>query len=281
MNHSFSPSIRIPEHVIESLFIQAAAAEVSIANAQLPWSGNLPLMISYRDDGVFDVLYALVQFGRCTYHTTNGKESGSFWANFRGSPDRREPSKAPSPECPADHILAWPGLERRFVLEFYPVDEVSDEPPAINTPIAGRMAKWLLRMTFKISETTGVLVLTSIWRGYRSLLKSANYRDPIEGREERARHMIQVTTIDTEHPRSPSLERDLSREVAPSSDPNTGLATQQHQCSVEVSLKYFDIHTIRLFPLQALFCDSWASCLPYLSTFHLMHDDSDIELLMY
>lgn len=262
---------------MNSLFIQAGAVEVSVANAQLPWSGSPPLAISYRDDGVFDVLYALFQVGRCTSHTTNGEESGSFWANLRGSPDRRAPSTEPSHQCPADHILAWPGLERRFVLEFY---AVNNEPPG------DRMAKWLLRMTFNLSEITGVLMLTGVWRGYRPLLKVFQYRDTIEEEEEeeRARH-VQVSTIDTtEHPRSPSLliDGDLGGKVAPlSNPPDVGLATQLRQ-RVQASFNNFDIYANRSFTLQPLSRDSWASCTSYLSTCHFKAlDDLDMELSLY
>lgn len=126
MNHSFSPSIRIPDHIIGSLLYRVAATEVTLANAQLPWSGIPPSTISYRDDSVFDILYAVIQFGRCAYHSVNDKECGFFWANFWGSPDRRVgPSTEPSHQCPGDHILAWSGMERHFVLEF---PEASEDP---------------------------------------------------------------------------------------------------------------------------------------------------------
>ncbi len=162
-------------------------SEASIINAHLPWMGDPPLVIAFRDQGLCDALYAMVQVGRCTSHSTNGEESGSLWVNFQGSPSRWEHADYRH-QCPEDHLLNWPNLKRRFVLEFH----------ADTAPMGDRIAKWLLDIAFTLSETRGALIMTHIDLDYRFLLKSFGYRD-IDEEEEKNMLETEITNQPPSH----------------------------------------------------------------------------------
>ncbi len=173
LNHSFPPSICFPEHLIHWFLDRGTVQGASITNTHLPWLGDPPLIIAFREEGPPDVLYATVLFGRCTSYTTNGTETGSLWATFHGNPSRQDCADW-GHQCPADHVLSWPGLKKRFVLMFHTENE----------PMGGRIAKWWFDIAFTISLTTGALILTQITLGYRALHQHAGYLDMFEGNEE-------------------------------------------------------------------------------------------------
>ncbi len=175
LNHSFPPSgIRIPEHLFRTLLYRPTVTEVSIINAQLPWSGDPPFMTTFRVQIQDDVLYATILFGLCTSHSTNG-EPGSLWATFRGGPSRWECTDY-SHQCTVDHVFNWPSLERHFVVKIH----------AIHTEGLGdHVAKWMFHMAFTDSVYTGILVLTHITCDLRILPQSAGYYDFLEDEEER------------------------------------------------------------------------------------------------
>ncbi len=174
LNHGFPPSIRLPEHLFDSLLNHRAVTEVSITNAQLPWLGDPPFMTAFREQTQADILYATVLFALCTSHSTNGKETGSLWATFRGGLSTWERVGDYSHQCPADHVLNWPGLKRRFVVKFHANDE----------GMGDHIAKWMFDMEFAISEHTGALVLTKLTLGFRPLLREFGYRDRSKDEEE-------------------------------------------------------------------------------------------------
>lgn len=171
LNHSFRPAICIPEHLIHSLLDRQVVSQVNITNARLPWLGDPPLVIAFREEALYDTdaLYAMVQVGRCTSHSTNGEDSGSLWATFRGSPSRWEHEDY-SHQCPEDHLLNWADSKKCFVLKFFVADDVMDD----------HIAKWLLNIAFTLSVTRGVLIMTHITLAYRPLLQSCDYRDIVE-----------------------------------------------------------------------------------------------------
>ncbi len=192
LNHSFPPSIRLPERLLRSLLTRPTVTEVSITNAQLPWSGDPPLMITYRVQLHEDVLYATALFGLCTSHSTNGEVTGSLWATFRGSQsgwDRTERGH----RCTSDHVLNWSGLMRRFVVKFHADDEAMGD----------HIAKWMFDMEFTKSVHTGTLVLTNIDHILRVLLKESGYYDFLEERDERIRR-TQAALLDA-HPKEFSV----------------------------------------------------------------------------
>lgn len=194
LNHSFRPSICIPEHLIHSLLHRRTVSEVSITNARLPWLGDPPLVIAFRERGRYDAdaLYAVLQVGRCTSHSTNGKDSGSFWATFRGSPSRWEQEDY-SHQCPEDHLLSWPDLKKRFVLEFHVARDQND----------GHIAKWLLNIAFTLSVTRGAIIMTHITLKYRVLLQICDY---VDIKEERMIAAQMATDTGRQHSRqSPSI----------------------------------------------------------------------------
>ncbi len=163
----------MPDHLMHSLLYRRVVSEVSFTNAGLPWSGDPPLVIAFREQVLYDtdVLYAAVTVGRCTSHSTNGEDSGSFWATFRGRPSRWEQEDY-SHQCPEDHILNWPDLKKRFVFEFHVPGNPTDD----------HIAKWVLDIAFTLSVTRGVLILTHITLQYRLLLQTCDYLDIEEER---------------------------------------------------------------------------------------------------
>lgn len=130
-------------------------------------------MIAFREQGLCrsDALYPVIQFGRCTSHTTNGEEAGSVWATVQGSPSRWECTEG-NHQCPEDHILLWPDLQKCFVFRYHAIDE----------GMGDHMAKWLLHISFAISATTGALVLTKLDLDYRVLPGYSRMLKPEEWR---------------------------------------------------------------------------------------------------
>ncbi len=193
LNHSFRPSICIPEHLIHSLLHRWVVAKASITNAGLPWLGNPPLVIAFHHRAIHDAddLYAVVLVGRCTSHSTNGAESGSFWATFRGSSSRCTQEDY-SHQCPEDHLLYWPDLKKCFVLEFHVAGDQMD----------GHIAKWLFNIAFTSSVTRGALIMTHITLDYRLLLQVCDY---VEIEEEWTMTPVD-TDVDRQHSRhAPSI----------------------------------------------------------------------------
>ncbi len=183
LNHSFPPSIRFPEQVLRSLLNRPTVTEVSIVNAQLPWSGDPPIILTYRVQIQEDVLYATALFGLCT-RSTNG-ETGSLWATFRGGESRWESTDC-NHQCTVDHVLHWPGLTRRFVINLDADDKAMGDRD---------IAKWMFDMVFTESVHTGALVLTHIDHNLRILFQQSGYRDFIEEEDER----IQQTQALADH----------------------------------------------------------------------------------
>ncbi len=186
LNHSFPPSIRLPEHLFRSLLSRPTMTEVSIANTQLPWSGDPPFITAFRVETQAQVLYATVLIGLCTSRSTNGKDTGSLWATFRGSQSRWEHTDY-THQCTADHVLNWPGLRRRFAVRSHADDK-------------GIMSKWMFNMEFTLSVHTEILVLTHIDCRRRVLLRGSGYHDFLEELEEEER--MKQTHVDEESPTS-------------------------------------------------------------------------------
>ncbi len=205
LNHRFPPSIRFPEHLFRSLLNRPIVTEVSITNAQLPWSGDPPFITTFRVQTQEDVLYATLLFGLCTSHTTNGKETGSLWATFRGGLSTWECTEDYSHQCTADHVLNWPDLKRRFVVEFHTNDKV----------LRDHISKWILDMEFTLSIHTEALVLTHIDCHYRVLFSMFGYHDSIEEREEEERMKQTQAPVDIDRQGSPASTR--GQEVSGSS----------------------------------------------------------------
>ncbi len=173
LNHSFPPSIRLPEHLFRLLLNRPTVTEVSITNAQLPWSGDPPFVTTFRVQAQADVLYATVLIGRCTSHTTD-EETGSVWATFRGGLSTWACTEGLIHQCTADHVLNWPGLKRRFVVEFHANDD----------RMGDHISKWLFHMEFTLGVHTKVLVLTHITYQHRVLFRAFGYHDSLEGKKE-------------------------------------------------------------------------------------------------
>ncbi len=172
-NHRFPPSIRLPEHILGLLLNRRTVTEVSITNAQLPWSGDDPPVIAaFRVQVQEDVLYATVLFGLCTSHSTNGKETESLWVTFRGSQSRWERTDC-NHQCTTDHVLNWPGLKRRLVVNFHAEDRFMGD----------HIAKWMFVMEFAESVHTGALELSHFTYRIRILFRESGYRDFIEEHE--------------------------------------------------------------------------------------------------
>ncbi len=139
LNHAFPPIVRLPEHVIAYLFTRAIVMDGRVNHAQLPWSGNPPLTLTFRYEALYDSLYVAIQLGLCPPASeTSLPEPGSFWANLRGSTSIAYRGDG-CHECPADHILSWPGLERVFVMITHATE---------GSPFGERTMKWMARLAF-------------------------------------------------------------------------------------------------------------------------------------
>ncbi len=265
-------------------------SEVSVVNAHLPFLGNTPLVIAFREQGLYeaDVLYAVVQVGRCTSHTTNGEDSGSLWATFRGSPGSRWEQPDLSHQCPEDHLLYWPDRKKCFVFKFHVADVMDD-----------RIAKWLFDIAFTIS-VTGTLIMTRIALDYRPLLKCFDYRDVFEEKEEGMTETRMATDTDGQHSRqSPSFST-LGKDAIPSTllIDSEEITTVDEDCQsvVDASLNYtlcrgVPLHLFRwtcsqepLAVLTFLFPFSVAELIQSCSSLSPKHDDMSTcgsFLLMY
>lgn len=228
LNHAFPPFIRLPEHLFRLLLDRPTVTEVSITNAQLPWSGDPPFMTAFRVQTQSDVLYATVQFGICNSRSTNGTETGSLWATFGGS-QRGWGRTDCSHQCAADHVLDWPGLKRRFVVTYHADDK----------PMGDRICKWMLHMEFTLSEHTGALVLTYITLRFRALLREFAYYDPIEEEEERMKQ-LEAPAVDPQFPeQSPSPGKELNdSSSALTTTPEQGASVQEDPQSVIEACTY-------------------------------------------
>ncbi len=125
---------------------------------------------------MFDVFNMAIQFGRCNSAMPGcTPDPGIFWANARGSTSTGKCGDN-NHECPADHILTWPNLERVFALRTHHVE---------GSPFGERDVKWLLTVTFTRSATTRPLTLKEMVLLDRVLPKSIGYRDGLEEEEAR------------------------------------------------------------------------------------------------
>ncbi len=135
------------------------------------------MTITFLFKVMYDSLYVAIQFGRCDSGSRSGTRSvdrASFWANFRGSTSTADCGGGDH-ECPADHILTWPHLERKFMVVTHHVD---------GSPLGERDMRWILNMSFTQSPTgTGPLTLSCISIEDHTLVKQDGYRDWVEEME--------------------------------------------------------------------------------------------------
>ncbi|KAI0702614.1 heterokaryon incompatibility protein-domain-containing protein [Earliella scabrosa] len=113
MNHCFNPPIRVPEACIlrfADTVIRPTSGlvrldRVHVVDAQLPWRGamKIDLTFAYVRRRQF-MTHVALQVGRCS-------AQGACWANVQGG---KKEVEFVEHACPADHILAWPGLTRSF-----------------------------------------------------------------------------------------------------------------------------------------------------------------------
>ncbi len=217
LNHSFPPPIiRFPEPLFHVLLNRPTMTEVKITNAQLPWSGYPPLMTAFRVQLQADVMYGTVLFGLCTSHSTNGKETGSLWATFRGGQSRWECTDY-SHQCPEDHVLNWPDLKRRFVVKIH----------AIHKGLGDHISKWMFELEFTLSSHTGALVLTHIDCRRRVLLKSFGYLELQEEEEGRTERILAPVEADPQYPVS------TGRQERNASSSSTKPLEKVHQSAIE------------------------------------------------
>lgn len=197
-NHTFPPVFRLPEHHFANFLRPRKGWKIK--NAQLPWLGTPPLLITFPYHTAFDSLYMAVQFGRCDTRTQTSTGSvdslASIWANFRRSTSTADCGDQDH-ECPTDHILSWPNLERTFVLLTHHIQ---------GSPVGERDMKWMLKMSFsQTSVGTGPLSLTHISIKHRILMKRLGYHDfteaaEAEEREKNLRNAQASALLDKDHP---------------------------------------------------------------------------------
>ncbi len=252
LNHSFPPSIRLPEHLIRSILHRPTVTEMSITNAQLPWLGNPPLIITFRVQTQEDVMYATVLFGTCTSHATEGQE---FWATFRGGPSRSECADY-NHQCTEDHVVNWPSMKRHFVVKIH----------AIHKGLGDHVTKWMFDMEFTHFIHTGTLILTGMTldvtvlfpeSGYRDLLEERGYRikqtqalqenpDTTHAQESNGSSTL-ATTIEKIH--SSAIESSARRHLCP--------ASLLHRLIGECHIEPF-IHQVQSFPSSISAIIQWA-----------------------
>ncbi|KAI0744230.1 heterokaryon incompatibility protein-domain-containing protein [Daedaleopsis nitida] len=159
-NHTFSPPIKIPEHLVTDLappFRRRGPWTVTLSDTtglEASWMEKPPHAIAITVHNVGrDTEAVALRYGRCTVE--DGQEAGDgarprtkgpvkFWTNVQvGS---REVCAALRHDCDADHILAWPGLQRQFLLKH------------------GRngWGMWTFAVAFERSPETGTLTLTQL-----------------------------------------------------------------------------------------------------------------------
>lgn len=127
MNHGFYPAVRIPEPVIRAFLDKVGAKNSSVTNAHLEWSGSPPTSVTFkwkpRATGASLLSTPLaLNVGRCRVDSGGCEEHlGPLWANIRrkargGSNETSSYARDGRDDhaCPADHILTWPGLKKRF-----------------------------------------------------------------------------------------------------------------------------------------------------------------------
>ncbi|KAI0742572.1 heterokaryon incompatibility protein-domain-containing protein [Daedaleopsis nitida] len=154
-NHTFSPPISLPEHVI----MQGLGGEnsnywnVTVSEVPMPWSGLTPISLTFECPGLPGMV-AILQYGKCT--TGNAYDSEKppisqpdlFWAKVHvGSRDAADLLTS-THICSQDHITEWPDLRKSFGL-------VGNHriPGLISYP-------WTMTLTFThLDETAGRLTL--------------------------------------------------------------------------------------------------------------------------
>ena len=165
MNHAFPPLVRIHEHLLSQFFAEQRVTAFEIMNAVLPWTGNPPLVISFPHRGLIDLLNIVFQVGTCeaTYSLPYPSRLASVWANVREHSCSMLQCNQRH-HCPQDHILTWPGLERKFTFEIY-VNGGEDDPPMFRN----RQSQWIYTLAF--------VQVGASERGHLALSKLVGYVD--------------------------------------------------------------------------------------------------------
>ncbi|KAI0702583.1 heterokaryon incompatibility protein-domain-containing protein [Earliella scabrosa] len=132
INHTRIPPIRIPEHLIANIAAQLATEDTDVTapevmNGSLPWDGDPPMIIQLCATGqsrlglVLGRCSKVIQWSAQAPLSPHGQCPSSLWANAQDWEDdskyhRNTGRVTLGHQCPDDHILTWPGLERRFVV---------------------------------------------------------------------------------------------------------------------------------------------------------------------
>ncbi|KAI0744723.1 hypothetical protein C8Q76DRAFT_663309, partial [Earliella scabrosa] len=167
-NHNFPATFQIPEHIVTDFLQRRTIRDVTVSNTQTRlWTGNPPLTITFRTDSPWDFLYVSLRFGRCSKSSDTSQADG-LWATVEGSMISMDMlSDTTHHTCPEDHILAWPGLKKRFVMEYAPEGGCPKN----------RRAKWVFDLFFHHCLPAGTLRLYDIYDDYRLLFEEDNYLD--------------------------------------------------------------------------------------------------------
>ncbi|KAI0702589.1 heterokaryon incompatibility protein-domain-containing protein [Earliella scabrosa] len=163
MNHGFPPFLRIDEFILGKFLGDLAVMNVEVVNAQLPWLGSPPLVVTFLYHTHDDLVYAALQVGVCKEvnpASTRGLRSEFIWANVRGNADPMFRGDH-GHECPEDHVLTWPLLEKMFTMDTY-----AQGPGELSRKIT-----WKFTLTFAESEYLSLTMINAdfdpvFWRAH-------------------------------------------------------------------------------------------------------------------
>ena len=118
INHALDHPVRIPERQLR-IFMDAERLELlSIKNAQIPWDGSKPTIITFCGTAGRGRVRIVLKTGKCQRDVRRldaaSPHKADMWANIHACLDRVEAVDGAQHVCPDDHIEMWPALTRRF-----------------------------------------------------------------------------------------------------------------------------------------------------------------------